>query len=293
MFCKYCGGQISDGSRFCNLCGGDQSQAAAQGYGGSDPNQTAAQSYGGSDPWQSAAQGYGGSDPNQTAVQSYGGSDPNQTAVQSYGGAPRQPAAQGYGGAPRQPAAQGYGGAPRQPASPGNGFNRSPQNCIFCGSNNVKVEVITETKTQGGQGFSATKGCLGYLLLGPLGILCGTCGSKQSTTVSENKTWWVCSDCGNRFKTVETANAEIKEAERKFKVLIGFAVFFALLILIVPILNSFEPMPSSAEGPITILCIVIGLISAGFVALAIYLKKQADKLKEELKELENHQNRRY
>ena len=65
--------------------------------------------------------------------------------------------------------------------------------CPKCGSENVQYA----TKTSGG-GFSAGDSCLGYLLLGPLGLLCGACGS--GTTTEE---FWVCRDCGNRFSVRE------------------------------------------------------------------------------------------
>ncbi len=65
--------------------------------------------------------------------------------------------------------------------------------CPKCGSENVQYA----TKMSGG-GFSAGDSCLGYLLLGPLGLLCGACGS--GTTTEE---FWVCRDCGNRFSVRE------------------------------------------------------------------------------------------
>lgn len=65
--------------------------------------------------------------------------------------------------------------------------------CPKCGSNHL--QVVNETKTTGG-GYSAGNGCCGYILLGPLGLLCGSCGSKTKTT---NKAFFVCMDCGNKF----------------------------------------------------------------------------------------------
>lgn len=65
--------------------------------------------------------------------------------------------------------------------------------CPKCGGNHL--QVVNESNTSGG-GFSASNGCCGYILLGPLGLLCGTCGSKTKTT---NKTFFVCMDCGNKF----------------------------------------------------------------------------------------------
>ena len=68
--------------------------------------------------------------------------------------------------------------------------------CPKCGSENV--QLATEHKLHG-KGFSGSKGCCGYIILGPLGILCGACGSGQKL---DEKRFWVCNSCGNEFKKV-------------------------------------------------------------------------------------------
>lgn len=66
--------------------------------------------------------------------------------------------------------------------------------CPRCG--NDSCQVINETTTKG-KDFSASKGCCGAILFGPIGILCGMCGKgKQITT----KAYWVCNQCGYKFK---------------------------------------------------------------------------------------------
>ena len=66
--------------------------------------------------------------------------------------------------------------------------------CPKCGAANCTP--ITETTTSG-KDFSAGKGCCGFALLGPLGILCGACGQgKQTSSV----TYWMCNNCGNKFQ---------------------------------------------------------------------------------------------
>lgn len=47
--------------------------------------------------------------------------------------------------------------------------------------------------------------CCGLIALGPLGLLCGACGS--GTTTDE---FWICQDCGNKF-----SNKEAKEAQKQ------------------------------------------------------------------------------
>lgn len=65
--------------------------------------------------------------------------------------------------------------------------------CPKCGSGNL--QAVSENNTTGG-GYSAGKGCCGYMLLGPLGFLCGACGSKTKTTTT---TCFVCMNCGHKF----------------------------------------------------------------------------------------------
>lgn len=66
--------------------------------------------------------------------------------------------------------------------------------CPNCGS--TRLSPVTETQTSG-KDFSAGKGCCGYLLLGPLGVLCGACGKGKQT---KSTTYWLCNDCGKKFK---------------------------------------------------------------------------------------------
>lgn len=67
--------------------------------------------------------------------------------------------------------------------------------CSRCGS--TDLVPITETSTHG-KNFKAGDACCGYLLCGPLGLLCGATGKgKQSTST----TYWLCKNCGNKFKT--------------------------------------------------------------------------------------------
>jgi len=63
--------------------------------------------------------------------------------------------------------------------------------CPRCGSEHVQYA----TKTTGG-GFSFLDSCCGYILLGPLGLLCGACGSGTNT-----QEFWICHDCGHKFST--------------------------------------------------------------------------------------------
>lgn len=48
------------------------------------------------------------------------------------------------------------------------------------------------------QGFGFCKGIIGYVCLGPIGILCGLCGMGKGKTWS--RSFWVCGSCGYKFK---------------------------------------------------------------------------------------------
>ena len=66
--------------------------------------------------------------------------------------------------------------------------------CPKCGSENC--QAISDVSTSG-KDYSAGKGCLGMLLLGPIGLLCGACGKgKQTETVH----YWICNNCGYKWK---------------------------------------------------------------------------------------------
>ncbi|WP_099467234.1 hypothetical protein [Konateibacter massiliensis] len=66
--------------------------------------------------------------------------------------------------------------------------------CPKCG--NDDCQVITETTTSG-KDFYFGKGCCGAILFGPIGVLCGACGKGKQIT---NKSYWVCSHCGKKFR---------------------------------------------------------------------------------------------
>jgi len=66
--------------------------------------------------------------------------------------------------------------------------------CPRCGSE--YCQVITETNTSG-KDYSVCNGLCGAILAGPIGILCGFCGSGKQTTTT---TFWVCNNCGKKWR---------------------------------------------------------------------------------------------
>lgn len=66
--------------------------------------------------------------------------------------------------------------------------------CPNCHGNNVQlVKEVNKNST----GYGAGSGCCGYILFGPIGLLCGLCGSGQSVTETH---YYTCGDCNLKFK---------------------------------------------------------------------------------------------
>ncbi len=94
------------------------------------------------------------------------------------------------------------------------------------------VETSLNTTTHG-KGYSGTQGCLGYLLFGPCGLLCGNCGQSQTTTTkSTNRTYWVCQKCGNKFRNLQDLEEEIANMDKNSTVFIALSAFMGILMII-------------------------------------------------------------
>ena len=105
--------------------------------------------------------------------------------------------------------------------------------CPTCGSTNLQYTTESETKVEtSGGGYSGSKGCLGFLLLGPFGLLCGNCGKSQNTTVTNlHKHFWVCSDCGCKFPSLEDLQVEIQRKRDALKSVPQIIIAGVLLII--------------------------------------------------------------
>lgn len=124
----------------------------------------------------------------------------------------------------------------------------------------AETEYSTTVKTKG---YSGSMGCLGWFLFGPLGLLCGNCGSGKSTANVNTETShsWVCRNCGKKFRPIEDIEKEIVTLSREARArsvrgsvimcLCLMALFYILMFIFLFILDkSFDSFYDSIEGKI-------------------------------------------
>lgn len=79
--------------------------------------------------------------------------------------------------------------------------------CPNCGSENVNLIYNTSKR-----GFKGSDACCGYMIFGPLGILCGTFGSGKWS----KKEFWLCNNCGSRFSNNKIVKYNKKEQANSY-----------------------------------------------------------------------------
>lgn len=164
--------------------------------------------------------------------------------------------------------------------------------CPHCNSEELYPITSTDTtiSTSGG-GFSAGKGCLGYFLLGPLGLLCGACGSKVKTDVSNStKTYWACRTCGKKFLDIDNLNALIESEKASLgglRARLFFAIFIAVVCVII-FLTHLGDIPDSSLPFISIWVVVMASFPLFAAARLDTEKKRCEELEHEKAFLEQH-----
>lgn len=94
---------------------------------------------------------------------------------------------------------------------------------------NKELQLLSDTTTAvTGKNYSGGKGCLGYLMFGPLGLLCGSCGQGQKVQ-TKSKKYWVCSNCGYRFRDPDEWRAEANQLRTSSIGMIVLGVLFFLM----------------------------------------------------------------
>nr|QGT51172.1 hypothetical protein Firmicute1046_2480 [uncultured Firmicutes bacterium] len=127
--------------------------------------------------------------------------------------------------------------------------------CPKCGSD--RLQITTESNTQtSGKNYSSGQGCLGYLMFGPLGLLCGSCGQKQKTTVT-NTDYWLCPDCGNKFRNPDDIKADISKKSK----IASFPMLLVLLALAAFIIGLGIWLDTSVLKVFGIICAIIYILA--------------------------------
>ena len=154
--------------------------------------------------------------------------------------------------------------------------------CPNCGCNELSIisETITSNVTTGG-GYSGGKGCIGFLLFGPLGLLCGSCGNKSKiTTTNTSKNYFVYKGCGKKFRIPEELRLEAEQSEKSIntsKIVAIFCVAAALFLTIVDM--------SVTRGELSWAVVLAWIDAAVFGILTISARNKADQLKREYLDL--------
>ena len=92
-------------------------------------------------------------------------------------------------------------------------ISKSTLCCPHCGGRRLQITTETDVHTSG-KNYSGSKGCLGALMFGPLGLLCGSCGQGQKTTTT-NTTYWLCPDCGHKFRRPEDIREQLDDLKKR------------------------------------------------------------------------------
>lgn len=91
--------------------------------------------------------------------------------------------------------------------------------CPKCGSTNCHMTISNNTKVHTrSHGYGFLSGCCGWLIMGPVGLLCGLCGSRRSHswTETKQKEYWVCQECGAKFTASESEKSTFVPAKFYF-----------------------------------------------------------------------------
>ena len=152
--------------------------------------------------------------------------------------------------------------------------------CPNCNSRNLQATVETNVNVSGGKGYSSAKGCIGFLLLGPLGILCGSCGQKQGTVTTTNKNYYVCGDCGNKFRNILELMKEMQSMHKKG---IGCGIAMGVIALFMWIVIIIAMSMDGDVGDVAWLLFTIAIsptaVAVIFFLLGFNAKKEYESLK--------------
>lgn len=92
---------------------------------------------------------------------------------------------------------------PERPMVTAEGGKHQDPICPHCGGTDCQP-VSRTTGTAKGGGYSISNGCCGMCMLGPIGLLCGLCGSGSKMDL-KSEVVWVCRSCGKEHLSQKDA----------------------------------------------------------------------------------------
>lgn len=158
-----------------------------------------------------------------------------------------------------------------------NPSSRPQHKCPKCGGTEFDLAVYSDTKSQG-KDFSVGQGCLGYLLFGPLGILCGLCGQGKTTTTT-HETYHVCKHCGNKIRQRDELLQEIENHKKNARncIIICSIAFVFLVVIGLMLMTESSTLGLAIIVPTFIL---LPIMAAGSLADIARAKNKSEQLDE-------------
>jgi len=106
--------------------------------------------------------------------------------------------------------------------------------CPNCRSYDLHATLESTISSSGG-GYNGIKGCLGFLLFGPFGLLCGLCGKRLSIS-TKHTNFWLCKNCGNKFRSTKDIMNECNRIFLRYTIL--SVIFLIVAIATIGIADS-------------------------------------------------------
>lgn len=243
MYCTKCGAQNADGSNFCSSCGAAIVHTEIQ---NELPDEKIT---------------YPPQEQNTEAQQSVSNATQSilaETAHQELSPSAQQSSA--------EPVSQTI------PSTNGGWEDPKKLRCPKCKSERL-ISTTDTIVNDNSKGYGGGLGCLGFLLMGPLGLLCGLCGKKRDISV-ENLHYFICQDCGHEFLAHDDAVRMLNSIIYKcyFGGISTVAIAFTLICVCI----------GEGIGGLLPFLAVIALI------IGIIIVVQGRKLGKKLHELEEH-----
>jgi hypothetical protein len=126
--------------------------------------------------------------------------------------------------------------------------------CLNC--KGTELQALMANSISGKSQYSASHGCLGFFLFGPIGLLLGA--DKKWKIATKNTTFWLCKGCGNQFMNPPQLAPLIKETKKNKANDRAFAVLSAVLAIFFGLI--FKPILDTNENVIILIVGGLGIL---------------------------------